>query len=589
MEGSRYTHFSYFVEFDRGEGDLHDEAFARFGQTIPLNSPGIYSISSPNYTLSLYPTQDFFDVYATENPLGATVGAVCIVVLTACVFFLYDFFVRKEFHHKEAMDKAKRDFVRFISHEVRTPLNAVCMGLQLLQDESARLVTYTHKTNEGSPLATTPRNEVQEEETTEMKSSDWQENQEAAALVKASVTPEDKLQEKLAGISDLGKDILNNATSAVDVLNDMLNYDKVESGTLQLEVTVFDVWSLIEHTFSEFHQQAEFNGINYVLDYSAFKGDDEMQLSSASQLPQDVKNRKVVGDKVRICQVLRNLISNALKFTPEHGTLTVRPDWKRDQINGKSEGTTEIKLHSGEEVSFLRCGELHVEVADTGHGMSKEQLSRLFGEGVQFNVNKLQAGQGSGLGLYIAKGMLEQHGGSLKADSEGIGHGTVFTMTIPLYYVPDPPELEPVGKPQLTRRQYPLDKMSSLNLLVVDDSPMNRKMLTRLLQNQGHVCSQAEDGIAAVEAVKQAMTSGKRYDAILMDYQMPNMDGPTAAREIRSMGCDSFIVGVTGNLFPEEVTTFKECGANQIFAKPLDVHMLMDTLVEHGIGDSFGY
>ena len=484
------------------------------------------------------------------------------------------------------MDKARREFVRFISHEVRTPLNAVCMGLQLLQDETTRIITVTCSKTK-SPLPKFGDDQVQDEMPAEQSENS---DRSLPHMAKSADVVKENIQAKLTELSDLAKDIHSNSKAAVDVLTDMLNYDKVESGTLKLEITAFSIWELIEQTFSEFCQSAHFHSINYVLDFSAFNDDDgsETHITSASHLPQDVKNRKVVGDKVRLSQVLRNLISNALKFTPEHGTLTVRPTWKRQATTGELDSLTEMKLHSGEEVSFLRCGDMEVEVADTGQGMTKEQLGRLFGEGVQFNVNKLQAGQGSGLGLYIAKGMLEQHGGTLRADSEGIGHGTVFTMTVPLYYVPDPPQPEQVSKQQLSRRHYPLDKMEPLNLLVVDDSPMNRKMLTRLLQNQGHVCSQAEDGIAAVEAVKNATEARKRYDAILMDYQMPNMDGPTAVREIRATGCDSFIVGVTGNLFPEEVATFKECGANQIFAKPLDVHMLMDTLVEHGIGDSFG-
>jgi signal transduction histidine kinase/ActR/RegA family two-component response regulator len=522
-----------------------------------LNSPNqFYGNSSPTYTLTLYPTQDLFDVYATRNPISAMVGSVCIVILTALAFFLYDFVVRAEFHHKDALDSARRQFVRFISHEVRTPLNAVCMGLQLQHDESERLLALVRSNTATTTSTTLTTNDVDSSSTI------------------------DPVEDKLSEMAALGNDILANATSAVDVLNDLLNYDKVESGTLRLELTVIKIWELIEQTFYEFHQQATFNDVNYVLDLSAFQEDEEKQITSASELSYDVKNRKVIGDKVRLVQVLRNLISNAIKFSKDKDTLTVRPSWKKSD---KSQTETEITLQSGEKVQYLRCGDLQVEVQDTGQGLTKEQLNSLFREGVQFNVNELQAGQGSGLGLYIAKGILEQHGGSLSATSEGIGCGTIFTMTIPLYYIPDPPDTHQAVPLPMKRRNDTLEKVEPLQVLVVDDSNMNRKLLTRLLSLHGHVCHQAEDGALAVQSVKDLMASGSRYDAILMDYEMPVMDGPTAAKQMRGLGSDSFIVGITGNLFQEDVAHFQDCGANLVLPKPLDVRVLMDAFLEQGI------
>ena len=93
---------------------------------------------------------------------------------------------------------------------------------------------------------------------------------------------------------------------------------------------------------------------------------------------------------------------------------------------------TQFKLCSGEEVSYDRSGSIQIEVTDTGIGMSPDQVSRLFQAGIQFNVNELQSGQGSGLGLYISKGIVEQHGGTMEVSSGGIGHGNTFTCTLPL-------------------------------------------------------------------------------------------------------------------------------------------------------------
>lgn len=188
------------------------------------------------------------------------------------------------------------------------------------------------------------------------------------------------------------------------------------------------------------------------------------------------------------------------------------------------------------------------------------------------------------MGLFIAKGIVEKHGGSLVATSEGIGKGTVFTMTLPLYMIPDPVQSDQnKEKLQTTPGAMSTGGVELLNVLVVDDTTMNRKLLARLLENKGHTCSQAEDGRVAVDMLKAEMSKGGHFDTILMDYEMPNMNGPEAAMECRRLGCDAFIVGVTGNLFAEDVATFKDCGANLVLPKPLDIQVLMDAFIEHGI------
>jgi CheY-like chemotaxis protein len=195
----------------------------------------------------------------------------------------------------------------------------------------------------------------------------------------------------------------------------------------------------------------------------------------------------------------------------------------------------------------------------SSHFLFLLELSKLFQAGVQFNVNELQAGQGSGLGLYITKGIVEQHGGDLKATSPGLGLGTTFSMTFPLYHVHDPKSNNAMddsghgASDHAGAERNSSDAILPMSILVVDDAFMNRKLLCRLLAHHGHTCSEAQDGQDAVDAIKNAVKEGgKRYDTILMDYEMPIMNGPAATRAIRGLGCDSFIVGITGNVLPEE-------------------------------------
>jgi len=291
----------------------------------------------------------------------------------------------------------------------------------------------------------------------------------------------------------------------------------------------------------------------------------------------------VVGDTSRLTQVIRNLLSNALKFNKEGEKITVRASWE-----DSNESTKEMKpfiLKGGEEVEFSSSGYILIAVTDTGAGMSEDQLEELFQEGVQFNVNVLQAGQGSGLGLYISKGIVEQHGGSLVASSDGLGCGTTFTIRLPLFDIPEKKlssSTDEEVSPDSHERTVS-GPPTRLSILVVDDSRTNRKLLRRLLENHGHSIDEAEDGKDAVQKMLDARSKGKPHDSILMDYEMPVMNGPDACQKIRTLGCDSVIVGVTGNLMTEDVEIFKQCGANGVLPKPFKLSELDQLWMEHGL------
>jgi CheY-like chemotaxis protein len=224
-------------------------------------------------------------------------------------------------------------------------------------------------------------------------------------------------------------------------------------------------------------------------------------------------------------------------------------------------------------------GKLVVVVTDTGAGISIENQKRLFKEIVQFSPEKLQSGGGSGLGLWITGGIMNLHGGNISVSSEGEGKGSSFTVEMPMIRRPRRPDdnklmrvlpsCVPKGVPllQSTGRSHSLPTLNCgsfdsdattvpqtpvFRLLVVDDSRLNRKMLLKCLRADGHDCVECADGVEAIAVVKEIIDyenggNGQPFDAILMDFIMPNMDGPTATKEIRALGYTAPIFGVTGN------------------------------------------
>lgn len=530
----------------RGEGDLHDAQFDAFAHTLDMTSPEFFGPTSSHYTLTLYPTQELYNVYKTPNPTMAAIGAVGVIALTSILFLLYDLSVRREFHAKQELLEAKRRFCRFVSHEVRTPLNSVTMGLTLMTEEMKAVL----------------------KKTTSEDTSDSSTN-----------------QSNCASWLTLTEEITANANSAVNVLNEFLNYDKVQSGKLTLEHTIVPIFDLVERTASEFKVPMAKKNIKLIVETPLVK-----DLEGGCNTTQE---KFLVGDKVRLTMVVRNLISNALKFTPSNGTVNIRASWVPPSPKELKKKAAPLKFCLENQSEPLTCtsnGSFQLTVSDTGVGMTPDQIKTVFRQGSQFNVNQLQAGKGSGLGTWIAKGIIRQHGGLLSAASDGLNKGSTFTVNLPIHQVPSC--LEPV-KASVTsvhksidfterdeEEEEEEDPMGSLNILVVDDAKMNLKLLSRLLEKHGHVVTQADDGDIAVDKVKEAQ---KPFDVVLMDYQMPRMCGPDAAREIRSMGSDAFIVGVTGNVMPEDVRVFKDAGANAVLPKPIKIPDLESLWVEYGI------
>jgi CheY-like chemotaxis protein len=261
--------------------------------------------------------------------------------------------------------------------------------------------------------------------------------------------------------------------------------------------------------------------------------------------------------------------------------VSVKATWESQPRDPRNPGIKRFVLQKGDSIDVKPMGHLLLTVTDTGVGMTQEEVKIVFLQGTQFNVNALQAGNGSGLGTYIAKGIVKQHDGVLTASSEGLNCGTTFSVTLPVYDIQEKQLPSALKKRVETEDHH--EESGPLNILVVDDAKMNLKLLMRLLERHGHIVDGAEDGHIAVDKVKAAMKGNTEYDVILMDYQMPGMDGPTASRKIREMGCDAFLCGVTGNVMPEDINFFKAAGANSVLAKPVKLSDLEALWVEYGV------
>jgi signal transduction histidine kinase len=254
----------------------------------------------------------------------AMVGAVLIVFVTSLIFFVYDFVVRREFSANQELLEAKRKFMRFVSHEVRTPLNAVCMGLTLLQEDVGQTLRRC-QSSEGcfGELNKESGGATEEGELERCHSSEG--CHEESDVESAHVTKErNMIEASLNEWLKLSEEISSSANRSVDVLNDLLNYDKIETGSLSLELTVFSIWSLIIETSREFRLSAKKKMINFELDFGPLVGEksvENLESLDGTIISRQLRERSVVGDLLRITQVLRNLVSNALKFTPDEGKL----------------------------------------------------------------------------------------------------------------------------------------------------------------------------------------------------------------------------------------------------------------------------
>ncbi|CAB9496965.1 Sensor protein kinase WalK (Fragment) [Seminavis robusta] len=587
----------------KGPGDLHLEDFDTYGRSIVLNDISTDASDAVVYTLTIYPSS--FSQYRTGSPLVVAIGLAAVILACSIMFFLYDTLMRQESHEQRAILELKRRFVRFISHELRTPLQTVSMGIELLESD---IVTYNPRlANKDAKTPTHPVSKGQE----------------------STSIPIDEASIRFW--HEIAVDIKDNAAGAVSILNDLLNYDKVETGVLHIEAEVVDILQLVKKTAKRFTAQAIQKQVSLTLTTHCPGGVPcEFEVDTA------LSNLKVLGDSMRLSQVLCNLFSNALKFTPSDGFVRVNVrfcicrncnSWALLQSVGHVKGRVETDCPV--------AGSVSIDVVDSGVGMTLNQVELVFKEGVQFDANKLQAGGGSGLGLCISRGIIDRHNGVISAKSEGKGKGSTFSVLLPLYDLGSP--LQDSAK-QSTAQNVELNRVESTcnstcsqgqvlddpvekakhdtmesppppppsksppplalpccrdkphhDILVVEDVASSRKMLIRLLERAGHTCEPAGDGKEAIQAVvknmEQDVEQGQHmsipFDTILIDYEMPICNGPDATEEIRKLGFDGLVFGVTGNLLQEDVEHFLSKGADEVLPKPVTLALINDAWKRH--------
>ncbi|MEI7607660.1 MAG: PAS domain S-box protein [Rhodospirillaceae bacterium] len=320
--------------------------------------------------------------------------------------------------------------------------------------------------------------------------------------------------------------VLAGATETLlTILNDILDISKIEAGKLSVESVEFMLPDTMDNIYSLVDGMATAKGL-------------DLTLEGQEALP-----RAVVGDPVRLKQVLYNLTSNAIKFT-QHGSVIIRTT-----ILNKTKSATTIRF----------------EIADTGIGMSSEQVARLFQPFSQADTSTTRRFGGTGLGLAISKRLVELMGGEIEVES-AVGHGSLFRVTLPFVVVSEVAHAQHPDHIRIPVEPQPL------RLLLAEDNPINQRLVRSMLQKMGHTVEVAANGKEAVAAVESG-----NFEAVLMDMQMPEMDGDEATRIIRMMPPPRGsvpIIALTADVMVEDRERYLKSGVNDLVPKPIDWDVL---------------
>lgn len=320
------------------------------------------------------------------------------------------------------------------------------------------------------------------------------------------------------------------------LINDILDMSRIEAGKIELEERAFSLRALGSKLYDMFAKTLESRGIRYSINYTDMTAD------------------WVIGDELRVSQVIINFLSNAVKFT-ESGEISV---------------TFHQMLIKDDKVDLM------IRVHDTGIGMNPEFIGRIFRPFEQEDASTTRRYGGTGLGMAISDQLIKLMGGQIIVESTP-GQGSDFSVFLTFPMTEEPvTSVEEQAEPADSAADAELEEPMDLRILLAEDNEINAVIATEILEGKGAHVEVAEDGAKAVEMFQSHPV--EYYDIILMDIQMPVMDGRTAARTIRKMdradAKDVIIFALSADAFIEDIRQSKESGMNEHISKPVDFEKL---------------
>ena len=360
---------------------------------------------------------------------------------------------------------------------------------------------------------------------------------------------------------DLVNTLQNSANDLLLIVNDILDFSKLEAGEMRLDSMKFDLRACLDNVVSLLVSQAKAKGLNLAIQIDS-KVPDIMQ-----------------GDPTRLRQILKNLVGNAIKFTPSgEVTIAVSCGGKMDQ---ETNNLARKDLNALLPISSEQCSvTLHFEIRDTGIGIAVKDRSKLFQKFSQVDMSITRSYGGTGLGLAICQQLVELMGGKIGVSSS-IGKGSTFWLAIPFVrkIEDDSQELTQSRKhqslskqfsPTIARKGKAVGELSAFKILLVDDAQVNQKIVLRQLQQLGYRADCANNGQEVLEKIEQ-----KNYDVVLMDCQMPILDGYEATKAIRQReqgtGQHQVVIGLTANAMKGDREKCLAAGMDDYLSKPVTI------------------